>query len=265
MKRIAVVAALSGTFFVAALSAQRTSDTSSDQKAWIGVGIQRNENDNGKELKYPIIVSVEPDSPADSAGLTPGDTVLKFGGIDAHANPFGLRLLLKPDRQVRFRVRHNGFRTVTVVARKRPELVSAKVSDIDFLGVAVDDAKQEEVLASVPMLFTSTLVPIAAPSTMRVTMAVAGASLARMNAGLAEVLHVQNQGVFVLEVTPATPAMRAGLRGGDVILKVNAILVNTPSTLLKTMSAKTAHDSADRRVALDVVRMGKERRLTLRW
>ena len=261
MKRIAIVAALSGTFFVAALSAQRPAHAPSGRDAWIGVELQRGKDDAGNELEYPVIVAVAPDSPADSAGLIPGDTVLKFGDIDARANPFGLRLLLKPDRRIRLKLRHNGTRTVMVVARKRQEEDGMK-PDVNInsatLEIAADDVSQLPALSQM-------LIPIAAPSAMRITMTVAGASLARMNRDLAEALHVHNRGVLVLAVAPATPAMRAGLKGGDVILKVNTTFVNTPGTLLHTISSKTAHDSADRHVALYVVRTGKERMVTLRW
>jgi S1-C subfamily serine protease len=106
--------------------------------------------------------------------------------------------------------------------------------------------------------------PIAAPRAMRGTTVVAGAKLVQMSIELAEVLHVNNQGAFVVQVTPATPAMRAGLKGGDVIVMAGTLQVTSPTTILQAMSAKMTRDPASHRIELTVVRMGKKRHVTLR-
>jgi Do/DeqQ family serine protease len=65
-----------------------------------------------------------------------------------------------------------------------------------------------------------------------------GVSIQPMTADLAQGLGLkETRGVAVSSVSPGGPAERAGIKGGDVILKVNGKTVNDPNTLRNTIAS----------------------------
>jgi hypothetical protein len=71
---------------------------------------------------YPLVISVEPASPAERAGLGAGDTVVAYGTRDlVRDGPIALDRLLVPGETLRMRVRRDG-RTLTraVIVGERP-------------------------------------------------------------------------------------------------------------------------------------------------
>lgn len=64
---------------------------------------------------------------------------------------------------------------------------------------------------------------------------VAGAELTNLNPQLAEYFAV-DEGVLVTEVVPGSPAYEAGLKGGDVIIRVGDTEVDSVSTLRRALS-----------------------------
>jgi hypothetical protein len=81
--------------------------------------------DEGRLVRYcayPVVVSVEPASPAERAGLLGGDTILAYGGRDlVRDGPIPLDRVLIAGETVRVRLRRDG-RTLTrpVVVGERP-------------------------------------------------------------------------------------------------------------------------------------------------
>ncbi len=71
---------------------------------------------------YPLVVSVEPASPAERAGVGAGDTLVAYGARDlVRDGPIAIDRLLVPGERVRVRLRRDG-RTLTraVVVSERP-------------------------------------------------------------------------------------------------------------------------------------------------
>lgn len=89
--------------------------------------------------------------------------------------------------------------------------------------------------------------------------AAAGAELAPMNEGLARYFGGQRTGALVTQVGPGTPAERAGLQAGDVIVGAAGEDVATPDDLRRHLSARGGS------VPLQVIREGRRRELTLAW
>ena len=91
---------------------------------------------------------------------------------------------------------------------------------------------------------------------------VAGAEFAPLNEGLAAYFGVES-GVLVLSVAPQTPAARAGLQAGDVVVEVNGTAVDDVADLRALVARAQTRDT--RRVQLEVLRRGQRRELEMRW
>lgn len=90
--------------------------------------------------------------------------------------------------------------------------------------------------------------------------AVAGAEFAELNPELAEYFRGAREGVLVLRVAPETPAARAGLESGDVVVRANGEPVRTTAALRRAITRAERGE-----VRLDVVRRGAQREVRLRW
>ncbi|HST61643.1 MAG TPA: PDZ domain-containing protein [Longimicrobium sp.] len=90
--------------------------------------------------------------------------------------------------------------------------------------------------------------------------AVAGAELTEMNEGLSAYFGGQREGALVVEVTPESPAARAGLQSGDVIVRAGGQDVADPADVRSALAR-----AGEGRVALEVVRQGRRRELSLEW
>lgn len=90
--------------------------------------------------------------------------------------------------------------------------------------------------------------------------AAAGAELAEMNEGLRRYFDGVESGALVIDVSPNTPAARAGLEAGDVIVRAGGRDVNDPEDVRRALMR-----AEDGRVALEVVRQGRRRELSLEW
>ncbi|HEX6373774.1 MAG TPA: PDZ domain-containing protein [Longimicrobium sp.] len=90
--------------------------------------------------------------------------------------------------------------------------------------------------------------------------AAAGAELAEMNEGLRRYFDNVQGGALVIDVSPNTPAARAGLEAGDVIVRAAGREVNDPEDVRRALMGEE-----DGSVALEVVRQGRRRELTLQW
>jgi hypothetical protein len=90
--------------------------------------------------------------------------------------------------------------------------------------------------------------------------AAAGAELAEMNEGLSRYFGNLENGALVIDVSPETPAARAGLQAGDVIVRAGGREVNDPEDVRSALTR-----AEDGRVALEVVRQGRRRELSLEW
>ncbi len=91
--------------------------------------------------------------------------------------------------------------------------------------------------------------------------AVAGAEFTPLNEGLAEYFGTE-RGLLVLRVSPGTPAARAGLEAGDVVVRVEGDAVGSVAELRREVARA---GRGEREVALGIVRKNRSRELRLRW
>jgi len=238
---------VAGVALVTVAATSAGAQRSSSAKGWVGMSViqtGRGDNSSGVSMEYPVVASVEPGSPAQAAGLAAGDTILAYNDVDAHAEPLGMQRFLTPGQRMVVKIRRNGVRALALTVAQR----SARNAYRMNITVATTGAEPHPLGP----------LPVAAPLSQRGAAAFAGAQVARLNAGLANVLNVRDMGVLV--VIAGTPAMHSGLQPGDVIVRADTTAVLGPVDLMQALS-----EAQDHTVALEVLRKGKPQTVTLRW
>lgn len=264
-------------------------------RGWLGIvvsGTAREPRvDNGeliiRYLTHPVIVSVEPSSPAEKAGLIPSDTLIAYDGRDVRDRDISITRLLRPNARVLVRVRRDGrTKDVPVTIADVPSRIRLR-SETNFV---IRTPRAEPALPGV-MAFPRSSVPVAAvaprapslPTTMPPMPAaapmpqapvtpgaivaiglngVAGAQLAALTEGLARTVGVKS-GVLVTYAAVGSPAYTSGLRDGDVIVRVGGEPVRTVAELREQV--QMAVENGENSVRLDCVRDRKTRTVMLRW
>jgi serine protease Do len=257
-------------------------------RGWIGIvvsgaptvlRVQRDETIL-RYLTYPEIVSVDPSSPAQRAGLAPGDTLVAYDGRDVRDSEISMTRLLRPKATVRVRVRRDGrVRELPVVVadaparirtRRTDEMRDAQRSWTPFGPAAVapvpgfpvpSPRPARAAVPSAPMLPRTPMTPLP-PVFELATTGVAGAQLVTVSEGLERSLGLRS-GVLVTSVPVGSPAGESGLREGDVIVRVDAQPVRTVLQV-RQLVARAAEDGAGA-VDLEVIRARQRRTITLRW
>lgn len=265
-------------------------------RGWLGIvvsGTAREPRvDNGeliiRYLTHPVIVSVEPSSPAEKAGLVPSDTLLAYDGRDVRDRDISITRLLRPNARVLVRVRRDGrTKEVPVTIADVPSRIRLR-SETNFVlrtpraepplaGVMAFPRSNVPVTALAPRAPSSPPpmpmppMPAVAPMPQAVTPGmivsfglngVAGAQLAALTEGLARTVGVR-RGVLVTYAAVGSPAYTSGLRDGDVIVRVGGEPVSTVAELREKV--QMAVENGESSVKLDCVRDRKARAVTLRW
>jgi C-terminal processing protease CtpA/Prc len=233
---------------------------------------------------WPVIVSVEPRSPAARAGLSSGDTVISYNGYVLRNNKVSLSKLLKPGDTLTVKIRRDqSVRDVPVIVGRRPGATGLG-SGGTWVAIGPEDVWTA---TTTPRAVTSgrarvsgtapTPAPSSGPRTtvsgalattpmppvgfaFTTSNAVAGADLQRIKGDLAEVFGVE-RGVLVLDVQKSSIADRAGLRGGDVVLEAGGEKVYTPLDIRRAMEKSRG----DGRLELRIIRKKKQQTISLQW
>lgn len=241
---------------------------------WLGVmlsGQVQFEQKDGRELmrylEYPVIETVEAASPAERAGVEAQDRLLSLDGQDVTQGTEPFAKLLRPGRRLTLRVRRGDTdKTLNLTVGRRPMGDAGSWSFRFTEPPRPPEPWSSTGAVTVPVAPLPPMITLEPdPSHVMIEMrgpesaAVAGARVQRMVDDLRDYFGVRD-GLLVLEVLRGTPAQRAGLRGGDVIVKADGRLVASPMAL-----AHVLERSSDRVVKLDVVRKRKPLAVTLRW
>ena len=160
------------------------------QRGWLGVVMQDVDKALAESLELgkpqgALINAVEPDGPADDAGIVPGDVIVRFNGqpiIDSGDLPHVVGAIA-PSKKVKVEVYREGKRKTINVKVGALDKDGAKVADrsngADRLGLAVEKLADQE----------------------------------------RQQLRLRG-GIVVVEVSPESAAANAGLRGGDIIVQL---------------------------------------------
>lgn len=240
-------------------------------RGWIGLNLDgphelsvRPDGEYIRYFDYPEVLSVEPNSPAERAGLQHGDLVIAYDGSDLRRTSINVTRMFVPDRRIAVAVRRDGEpRRYTVVVGRAPDFGRHRV-ELNFTPMQPSMAPPAppDMPADVPMTFSGEF-----PGGRLMTGAVVismngvfGAALSTVNADLAKALGL-SRGVLVTEAPRGTPAAVAGLRAGDVIVRVGGHAVAS----VPELRAAVMRDVSDGAVTLDVMREKKVRRLKVTW
>ncbi|HEX2257979.1 MAG TPA: DegQ family serine endoprotease [Afifellaceae bacterium] len=184
--------------------AQALTGNSTLERPWLGAAYQRVTPEIAQSLGLErpmgaLVVRVDPDSPADRAGLRVGDLIL---GADMRevSDPRALeyRLTLAgPEGSTRLEVLRRGRKLSLDVALERPPELTADRRTID---------------GRTPL---------------------SGATVATLTPPLASRLDLprDKRGVVVVEIDPRSPAARFGLKPGDLVLSLQGIAVRSADEL----------------------------------
>ena len=260
-------------------------------RGWLGIMFLPSET--GEAL---VVGDVSPNSPAARAGLQVGDTVTLWNGRRDVATASRERPLQAGDTvQLRVRRGRERERTLTIVASGRAETILSRRRSAD--GDEVFEIRPDA-LARQMRIFSDSLVIRADSLHQRIQRdfermaipefeaqirrmedamgrwdgdafvvslgqrSVAGAEFAEVNEGLSSYFGTDD-GVLVLKVAPETPAARAGLQAGDVVVRVDDQPVGAINELRRAVARAQTRDA--RSVKLQVLRKGQRRELEMRW
>jgi len=198
---------------------------------YLGVNLAEIDPNRAKELKlkedYGVEISrVEENSPAEKAGVKPGDVVLEYNGQRVEGmEQFG-RMVREtpPGREVKLTISRDGkTQTLTAMLSTRKVRFQANFPP-DFV-------MPEFRMPDIPQIYTAT------------RSAILGVEAETLGSQLAVYFGVK-EGVLVRSVLDNTPAQKAGIKAGDVITKVDGMGVTAPSELssaVRTANAKKTY------------------------
>ncbi len=222
--------------------------------SYLGIAVVEIDSDRAKALHLKEergveVTCLDPGSPAEKAGLKPGDVVLEYNGEHVQGGEQFIRLVREtpPGHTAKLVVWRNGANeTLTAAIGQRPPGAFA----FQFNG---DDFTQE----MPPMGPLPVMPPIQIPDIPRSFMTwgspVLGIESESLNPQLAEYFGVK-QGVLVRSVTANSSAEKAGFKAGDVIIRVDGQKVTTPREISSILQAARSRKT----LPVTVVRRQKE-------
>jgi len=221
-----------------------------DDTGWLGVEISEITPEKINELKLPraegvVVSDVLPNSPSAKAGLEANDVILEYDGRSVEGAIQFRRLVREtpPGRSVGLTVDRNGHDLKLTVQ------VGNRVGSMNGQFRPVLPPRAFDFRFNMPEIF-----PGETP--------VLGVEAEDVTGQLGAYFHVPGgAGVLIREVSPDTPAAKAGLKAGDVITRVDGAAVKTVSDLREHLREKRG----DKSVSLTIIRQGSERavRVTL--
>jgi serine protease Do len=223
-----------------------------DGGTWLGVRLSEVTAEKARELKLPaeygaMVIEVEPDSPAAKAGLEGNDVILEFAGDRVRSVAQLQRLVRETPagRGVALQVSRSG-QTRTLNVKLEPGWDRFKMPHIQLSGPFPHPSFDH----NFGFAFN--------PGGSR--LGVTGEELTKQ---LADYFGVkQGKGVLVREVKEGTPAGKAGLKAGDVIVRVGDTEVGSVEELRNALP----HDLEEKKkVNLTIVRDRREQTVAVEF
>jgi serine protease Do len=201
--------------------------TTWEARAFLGVGVAEVDSQRAKALnlkeEYGVeITRVDENSPAEQAGLKAGDVILAYNGQRVEGADQFIRLVREtpPGRTVKLTIVRGGAQQIVsaTLGTRKPQLFAPDMQEFQF----------ELPEVNIPMLD----VPRAEMFWRSSMLGVEAESLGETQ--LAAYFGVKD-GVLVRSVFKGSAAEKAGLKAGDVLLKVDKDTVTTPREVTGAM------------------------------
>jgi serine protease Do len=232
---------------------ERTIVTRSGAGSFLGIGVQEIDSERAKALNLREergveVTRVEDDSPAAKGGIKTGDVVLEYNGERVEGVEQFMRMVREtpPGREVKLSIARNGSpQQLTMKTASRKTWMTTRYGDaasLEFPRVEIPEINMPDIPRAF-MSWRSSVVGIEAES---------------LDSQLAEYFGVK-EGVLVRSVVPGSSAEKAGLRAGDVIVKIDDSRVTNP----REISASIRSTRSKKTVAVQVVRDKREVTLQL--
>jgi S1-C subfamily serine protease len=237
-------------------------------------------------FSYPRILSVDPSSPAQRAGITADDTLIAYDGRDVRENDISLTRLLRPNALVRVRVLRDGrIFEIPVTVASVPSGINRR------RGTEVGDAREAWDIPEGPGFPRIAMAPpassgqrspravataqpsIASTPSIRngpmilfgmMNAGVAGAQMSTITKDFSEAFGLAvTSGVMVNNAPLGSLAYESGLRDADIITKVGGRIVRT--VLEVRQLVELASNDGARSLDVDILRQKKAQRIVLKW
>ena len=216
--------------------------------SYLGIGVaeidaERAKALNLKEVRGVEVKSVDSDSPAAKAGLKESDVVLEYNGQRIEGTEQFVRLVHETpvDRQVKLVVWRNGAtQTLTATIGRRTDRFSFRSGEGDEndMTIEIPDMPPMPEIPPVPDVPPLPEMPRIYGFTRTGMLGIEGESLGSQ---LASFFGVK-EGVLVRSVVQDSAAAKAGIRAGDVIVKVDGEPVTSTREISSVLrSARSKH------------------------
>jgi serine protease Do len=213
--------------------------------SYLGVGVAELTQDrvkalNLKEERGVEITRVEDESPASKAGLKTSDVVLEYNGQRVEGLEQFMRLVREtpPGREVKLSISRGGApQQIAVRTESRKAWTAARAETVEIPRIELPGVRLPDI-ARANMSWRSTVLGVDAES---------------LDPQLAEFFGVR-EGVLVRSVVKGSAAERAGLKAGDVIVKVDDTKVATPREVTSAVRSSRSRRS----VSLTAIREKRE-------
>ncbi len=232
--------------------------------AWLGVGIQeldrdlREAMDIDSDIDGVLITSIYDDSPAEDAGLEDGDVIVAFDG----------KRVDDVDELVKMVRSHEPGDTieVTVVRDGKKKAVKAKLSEREHKAEMYwyDDEGLKGLEGLKALQGLEGLAGLEHFFIPQMTMGMSGGGgrgrlgvyVDDLSEGLAEYFEVPDgKGILIEGIVEDSPAEKAGIKAGDVIIRIGDVRVGDTAELIEAISDM----EADEETPVALVRKGRER------
>ncbi|MBZ5535502.1 MAG: PDZ domain-containing protein [Acidobacteriia bacterium] len=213
--------------------------------AWLGVSISDLTKSKASELKLSdengvLIDRVEKDSPAEKAGLQPNDVIIQFNGVKVLTTRQFTRMVreLLPERTSSLVVvRAGAQKTMTVTLGKHPSVDSSEEYTLNLapLRKGLEDLTERFHGWEGPRGAMSILME---PRQGRI-----GVNIDSLSPQLGEYFGVKDgHGALITTVRKESPAEKAGLKAGDVIVGIDSKEIASTEDVMRMIRAKREGD-----------------------
>jgi PDZ domain-containing protein len=213
---------------------------------------------------YPQVEAVERESPAERAGIEVGDMILAFDGKDLRAGKIPMNAVLRPGNTIVVRLtRENRPRSVSVKVEPRPRYARRPGGFApDPTGpVIVEVPEFGEMPPTPPAASTPRTAPLPAVGgfTMFGAAATLGAEMIPLDETLGEP-YGTDHGLLILRIGPRTPAARAGIQKGDVLISVDGRELRSVPALIRAVERAEKGE-----LRLELLRKREKKVVVMNW